>query len=60
VLHLTYPFNPLTKRPTLASAAARDQHQAEGKKLLKKHAIAPSAARLCSAARADRGVHLIT
>jgi hypothetical protein len=29
------------------SAAARDQHQADAKRLLEKDAIAPSAARLC-------------
>jgi hypothetical protein len=33
-----------------ASAAARDQHQLAGTRLLEKHAIAPSAARLCWAA----------
>jgi hypothetical protein len=38
------------------SAAAGDQHPTEGKRLLEKHAIAPSAARLCYVALMEGSV----
>jgi hypothetical protein len=54
-------FKKEMSRERWPSAAARDQHSAEGIELLEKHAIAPSAARLCwPALRLNHSTDLIS